>query len=111
MNKLDIQKNQSDQDWLPAYIIYQLALKGMTVRRLSLQRGYSSSALNMALRQPWLKAEKIIADFLGVPPETIWPSRYNWNGTGKRRPRGGYRPSRNFSTGSQRAVIQRKRAA
>ena len=112
MPKLNTQKIQpSQEDWHPAYIIYQLALKGMSLRRLALLRGYAAKSLGMALRHPWPAAEKIIADFLGVTPQTIWPSRFNWNGTGKRRPRGHYGHSRNLNTGSQRSVIQRQRAA
>jgi Ner family transcriptional regulator len=37
----------------------------------------------MALRRPWPKAEKIIADYIGTTPQAIWPSRYNEDGSPK----------------------------
>jgi Ner family transcriptional regulator len=56
--------------------------------RLSRLNGYKGDGLKLALRQPWPKAERIIAEFLGVLPQTIWPSRYNADGTSNRPPRG-----------------------
>jgi Ner family transcriptional regulator len=111
MRKLDTQKHQPSQDWHRADIVAAIWKRGSSLIRLSRQHGYASNSLCYALRTPWPAAEKIIADFIGVPPQTIWPSRYNWNGTGKRRPRGHYGHSRNLNTGSQRSVIQRKRTA
>lgn len=110
MPKLNTPKKPAITSWHPAYIIYQLRLKGMSLHRLSRQNGYARDSLQLALRQPWPKAEKIIAEFLGVSPQEIWPSRYDERGESNRR-RGGYHPSRNFSTGSQRSVIQRQRVA
>lgn len=64
----------------------------------------------MVMHRPWPAAEKIIADFLGVLPQTIWPSRYGPDGKSNRT-RGGYHPRRNLNTGLQRSVIQRQKAA
>ncbi|EFC51673.1 Mu-like prophage FluMu DNA-binding protein Ner family protein [Neisseria subflava NJ9703] len=36
----------------------------------------SPNTLKGALQFPYLKGEKIIADAIGVPPEVIWPTRY-----------------------------------
>ncbi|EMV2148015.1 helix-turn-helix domain-containing protein, partial [Escherichia coli] len=36
----------------------------------------SSSTLKNALDKRYPKAEKIIADALGMTPQDIWPSRY-----------------------------------
>lgn len=37
--------------------------------------------MSMAIWRPWPKAERIIAEALGVPPEQIWPSRYHPDGS------------------------------
>ncbi|MFO5801859.1 helix-turn-helix domain-containing protein, partial [Klebsiella pneumoniae] len=34
------------------------------------------SSVANALRCPWPKGEKLIADALSISPEIIWPSRY-----------------------------------
>ncbi|MCO6524082.1 MAG: helix-turn-helix domain-containing protein, partial [Candidatus Schmidhempelia sp.] len=39
--------------------------------------GYAPSTLSNAFAHSWPKAEKIIAEVIGVPPCDIWPSRYN----------------------------------
>ena len=110
MTNLDTPKKPASLSWHPAYIVYQLRVKGMSLRRLGGLHNYAPGSLQIALYKPWPAAEKIIADFLGVPPQEIWPSRYDGNGKSNRK-RGGYHPSRNVNTGSQRSVIQRRRAA
>ncbi|HEN3643954.1 TPA: helix-turn-helix domain-containing protein [Yersinia enterocolitica] len=50
--------------------------KGSSLAELSRQAGLSSSTLANALKRPWPKGERIIAEFLGVAPMVIWPSRY-----------------------------------
>ncbi|MBI6262380.1 helix-turn-helix domain-containing protein, partial [Proteus mirabilis] len=56
-------------DWHPADIIAALRKRGTTLAN--------------ALSRPWPKGEKIIADFLGVAPSEIWPSRYFHPETGE----------------------------
>ena len=68
--------SKSRKDWDRAYILYLLRLKGWTLRSLSFRNGYTSNALQYALRKPYPKAERIIAAVIGVLPRTIWPSRY-----------------------------------
>ena len=111
MQKLNTPKKPVSPDWHPADIVASIWKRNSSLIRLSRQHGYAPGSLQIALHKPWPAAEKIIADFLGVTPQTIWPSRFNWNGTGKRRPKGYYGHSRNLNTGSQRLVIQRQRAA
>jgi Ner family transcriptional regulator len=62
--------------WDRPAIIAALSRKGWSLRGLSLANGYSAKSLGLALRQPWLRAEQIIAAAVGVEPETIWPDRY-----------------------------------
>ncbi len=38
-----------------------------------------------ALRHPYPKMERIIADTLGLPPQELWPERYNDDGSTNRR--------------------------
>lgn len=58
-------------------ILAAIRKRGSSLRRLSIERGYSPDALRNALLRPWPKAEAIIAEFLGTTPEAIWPSRYH----------------------------------
>lgn len=64
------------QDWHPADILAALKKKGMTLSELSRQPGYASSTLANTLVRPWTKGEQIIAGYLNLSPETIWPLRY-----------------------------------
>ena len=97
-------KNPVPQDWHVADIKCALEKKGWSLSRLSKKNGLCRSACKVALYLPAPKAERIIAAAIGVPPQTIWPSRWNWNGTGQRRPRG--RPKRNANTAGAPGVIQ-----
>jgi len=56
----------------------------MSFRRLSRLNDYADDSLRVALRRSWPKAEKVIARFLGVTPQTIWPSRYHADGAPKK---------------------------
>lgn len=51
-----------------------------TLRRLSLARGLSAGAVGVALKKPWPRVERIIAEELGREPQEIWPSRYDRDG-------------------------------
>jgi Ner family transcriptional regulator len=49
---------------------------------LARAHGYRNfSAIRQALQHAYPKVERIIASALGVPPETIWPSRYKFKST------------------------------
>lgn len=50
--------------------------RGQTLKRLSQLAGEPDCTASQALRQGYPKGEKIIADFLGVPVEVLWPDRY-----------------------------------
>jgi Ner family transcriptional regulator len=71
------QRPATAADWHPADIIAALTKRGHRLTSLSVRNGYHPTAVGKALRAPWPRAERIIADALGVPPEVIWPSRYN----------------------------------
>ena len=68
------------KDWYPADIRAALAKAGWSLRGLSLHHGYNGLAAAVALQKPWPQLEHIIAEKIGVPASTIWPSRYDANG-------------------------------
>jgi len=77
------QKPALPQDWHPADIVAALWKRRTSLIRLSRKNGYAGGSLRMALRRPWPKAEKIIADYIGTTPQAIWPSRYLEDGSPK----------------------------
>jgi Ner family transcriptional regulator len=68
-------------DWHPADIAAALKKRGHSLAGLSIDHGYHQTAVGKALKQPWPAVEWIIAKALGTTPQTIWPSRYNEDGT------------------------------
>src|SRR5689334_329296 len=71
-------------DWHPADVIAALRKVGWSLRQLSLDNGLDGKTVAHALHKPYPKAERIIADALGVRPEAIWPSRYDSRGVPNR---------------------------
>ena len=79
-------KKSSQEDWHPADIKAALQKRGTTLSRVALDAGLtSSSSLSACLARPMPANEKRIAAALGMEPATIWPSRYNADGTPKLR--------------------------
>ncbi|MGS4429247.1 transcriptional regulator [Serratia marcescens] len=64
------------KDWHRADVIAALKKRKTNLSKVSRQAGYQSTTLANALDRHWPRGEKIIAEAIGVPPETIWPSRY-----------------------------------
>lgn len=86
-------KKASTKDWHSADIKAALDKAGWSLNQLGLAHGYTAQcAVGQALRYPYPKAERIIADALNLHPMVIWPSRYDANGN-PNRPRG-RRPKR-----------------
>ncbi|EBC4877359.1 DNA-binding protein [Salmonella enterica] len=71
-----IDKGHSVSDWHPETIKAEIHKKGLSFRVLSVKAGYKPDSLKTVLRTPCRPYQQIIADALGVSPETIWPSRY-----------------------------------
>jgi Ner family transcriptional regulator len=63
-----------------------LERKGITVTGLARKHGFHRSAVSTALRRPWLRVERIIADAIGTKPHLIWPERYDARGNPLHRP-------------------------
>ena len=74
------------KDWHPADVVAGLRKRGWSLRRLSAHHGYMPTVLKNALHKPWPKAERLIAEAIGVPAPVIWPSRYDENGDTNRAP-------------------------
>lgn len=79
-------KKPASQDWHKSDIKAALEKRGLTLKGLAITNGYRSvDAVNQALFRPYPKTERIIASALDIKPETIWPSRYQFNGSCARR--------------------------
>ena len=63
-------------DWHPADIVAQVKKKGSSLAALSRHSGLAGSTLSNVLHRRWPKGERIVAEFIGVSPEVIWPTRY-----------------------------------
>ncbi len=68
--------SQKNQDWHRADIKSALEKKGKNMRALSREAGLAPDSLRNVLTRHWPKAENLVANAIGVAPETIWPSRY-----------------------------------
>lgn len=76
MDATNAPKKAAHADWHRAEIIAEVHKKGWSLTQLSLKLGLSARTLNGALNRPYPKAERIIAEVIGVAPEVIWPERY-----------------------------------
>jgi Ner family transcriptional regulator len=72
-------------DWRPERVIYELHLRGLSLRQLGFRHGLHGRSLPNALRKRWPRAEAIIAESLSVHPRVIWPSRYSSRRIGAKR--------------------------
>lgn len=71
------ESKKSGEDWSANKIRYALNEAGWNWSSLAKATGYASSAaLRNATARSYPKAERIIANAIGVAPEVIWPSRY-----------------------------------
>ncbi|MNF28245.1 DNA-binding transcriptional regulator Nlp [compost metagenome] len=71
------QKELGHEDWSRGRILEAVRERGMSMRKLSEESGRKPATLYNALRtDEYVLGEQIIAEFLGVDPSEIWPSRY-----------------------------------
>lgn len=66
--------------WHPEEIKAAIRMRGKTMSELSIANGYHESTVRQVLRKPWPAIERLVADFLGVDPQEIWPERYGPDG-------------------------------
>ncbi|AKU62961.1 transcriptional regulator [Aggregatibacter aphrophilus] len=67
---------KSKKDMHRAFIVAMIKEKGKTLSQLSIEAGLHPRTLGNVLDRKYPKGEKIIADFVGMKPEEIWPTRY-----------------------------------
>lgn len=72
-------RNEEQMDWHPETIKAEIHKLGLSFRFLSVRAGYKKDSLKSVLRTPCRPYQQIVADALGISPETIWPSRYKTN--------------------------------
>jgi Ner family transcriptional regulator len=80
MNESESKARAGTTDWHPADILAALKKRGYSLAGLSVTNGYHPTAAGKALKQPWPAMERLVADAIGQPPESIWPSRYDSEG-------------------------------
>lgn len=78
-----MKKLQTPKDWHSKDIIAAVHKTGTSFQRMSRLNGYSANTLTQCLFKPYPKCERIIAAHLKTTPQSIWPSRYNEDGTPK----------------------------
>lgn len=58
------------------WIKFQLRMRGSSLSKLARRLGVTRQAVRNALSAPYPRMERVIADELGLPPQAIWPERY-----------------------------------
>lgn len=81
--------------------------RGTSLAKFATSRGYDASAVSVAFYKPWPAVERLIGEFIGVPPQRIWPERYLPDGT----PKSHHLPGRQRSTRRGRGNVRRPEAA
>ncbi|SJN08998.1 Phage DNA-binding protein [Halomonas citrativorans] len=76
--KLDIPTNPTAR-W--EWIKYQIRTRGLTLAELARRLGVELGTLVAVKRTPYPRMERAIADALDLQPATIWPERWNHDGT------------------------------
>ena len=66
-----------DQDWSPSRVVGEIKIRGGNLRALSRSSGLQADTLRNALYRHCPKYERIISEYLNVPVEKIWSSRYS----------------------------------
>lgn len=62
--------------WDKPAITAEVHRRGKTLTEIAVEAGLHRSACRSAVVRRHIGGEQAIADFLGLPPEAIWPERY-----------------------------------
>lgn len=57
-------------------IVAELHRQGMTLTELAIRNGLHRAVCRQVKDRTNYKGQKVIADFLGMKPEELWPDRY-----------------------------------
>ncbi|HBQ2324979.1 TPA: helix-turn-helix domain-containing protein [Klebsiella pneumoniae] len=69
-------QNSSTENWHRADILAAIKKRGGTLAQLSRDSGLHERTLYNVLERHWPKGERIIATYIGVDVNIIWPERY-----------------------------------
>jgi Ner family transcriptional regulator len=86
LTKSALSKSAS-KNWHPADIKAALAKRGYSLTRIAVENGYTVTSPSQVFIKPWPAMEEIMANIIGFPPQSIWPSRYDKSGNPSRRNR------------------------
>lgn len=75
----------ADQKLLRSWVIYQLAMQGRSLAEVARQAGVRRQTIYQPFLRSYPRMEKLVADALGLPPQTLWPERYDKHGLPTRR--------------------------
>lgn len=70
-------KKPPRKDWSKEFLKYRIRSAYGSMVALAARSGVDPSVIKRALYVPYPKAERVIAEALGVSPADIWPSRYD----------------------------------
>jgi Ner family transcriptional regulator len=65
------------EDWHPEDVKSAIRKTGISMSTLAQRNGKAIATICMALKRQSAPAQEIIAKHLGIPPQTIWPTRYD----------------------------------
>lgn len=69
-------------DWHPEDIKAEVRKRGSSLAALARAAGVSTQALSLTLQaRVSERCERVIADFLKIHPQQIWPTRYRSDGS------------------------------
>ncbi len=83
------------------WIQYQLKMRGSSMAAVARQHGTKPDCLRQVWRKTYPKAEKRIADALGLHPADLWPERYDKDGLPIYRGGPKHRPENTLNAGEQ----------
>jgi lambda repressor-like predicted transcriptional regulator len=77
LTKSDVPKNPAEKQ---AWVIYQLRIRGWSLRTLGREHGVTGQAMSHALRVSSVALEPIFANELGLTVAELFPERFAANG-------------------------------
>lgn len=76
LTSLDVPKNPAERR---AWVVYQLRIRGNSIRRLAEDTGVSQQAMSAALMAPSARLEGVLAEAIGLSVRALFPERYRGN--------------------------------
>lgn len=73
-----------NQDWHRQDVMSEIRKRGTTLAELGRLHGCKPATAYNVFHRPYPKMERIIAEFLNMKPQDIWPTRYPKVSTEKR---------------------------